>query len=424
MTATSSLHGTAISITQHPSGFSDRIEQLKVTVTKCSNTKLLPLPNNYTSVPGVIMKDRINITLDNMMSNEHFELLKVSVNLDEQIKKEKEWMDNVRRIQKLAEAEQIAEQSHWATYHAVGLDISLSTTNFLNEGQITIVCADQPLYAICKQLQWLYPSKYGLDKMFLIMGGLHIEKQIEQILGKYFEDSGVTDHLVLSKVMSNSDNAFISGSLITRTRYHYQVLASTLNNLLHISFEESGEDDFDLWIEQSVKNSAQFKYCYLGLTLILKFLIYVRAIREANIDAYINVLSYWVRWCFLFDHLNYARYTTVHLTYLWNAKWENSRVYRLLQNGIFTVNKTNKRFSNIHLDQNHEQLNDYLKKNGGIVGLTEDPAALKRFLVSAPLVGELCKDFKASFMDVHGETSTNKHHFTCSRGFFRITSHC
>ena len=179
---------------------------------------------------------------------------------------------------------------------------------------------------------------------------------------------------------------------------------------MHISFEESGEDDFDLWIEQSVKNSAQFKYWHLGLTLILKCLIYVRAIREANIDAYINVLSYWVRWCFLFDHPNYARYTPVHLTDLWNAKWENSSVYRILQNGIFAVNKTNKRFSNIHLDQNHEQLNDYLKKNGGIVGLTEDPAALKRFVVCAPLVGELCKDFEASFMDVHGETSTNKHH--------------
>ena len=159
------------------------------------------------------MKDRINITLDNMMSNEHFKLLQVSVDRDEQIKKEKEWMDNVRRIQKLAEAEQIVEQSHWAAYHAVrqqsspttkvvsavlpifhesaatrsmmkhSLDISLSTTNFLNEGQITIVCADQPLYAICKQLQWLHPSKYGLDKMFLMMGGSHIEKQIEQILG-------------------------------------------------------------------------------------------------------------------------------------------------------------------------------------------------------------------------------------------------
>ena len=108
MTATSSLHGTAISITHHPSGSSDGIEQPKVTVTKCSNTKLL---DNYTSVPGVIMKDRINISLDNMISNIHFELLQVSVDLDEEIKKDKEWIDNVRRIQKLAEAEKIGEQS-------------------------------------------------------------------------------------------------------------------------------------------------------------------------------------------------------------------------------------------------------------------------------------------------------------------------
>ena len=58
------------------------------------------------------------------------------------------------------------------------------------------------------------------------MGGLHIEKVIEQVLGKYFEGCGATDHLTLSGVMSNSDNAFMSGSFITRTRYHYQVLAA------------------------------------------------------------------------------------------------------------------------------------------------------------------------------------------------------
>ena len=36
-------------------------------------------------------------------------------------------MDNVRRIQKLAEAEQIAEQSHWAAYHAVRQQSSPTT---------------------------------------------------------------------------------------------------------------------------------------------------------------------------------------------------------------------------------------------------------------------------------------------------------
>ena len=60
------------------------------------------------------------------------------------------------------------------------MDIALSITDFLNNGQLTFLCCDQPLYAFCKQLQWTYPEKYGLDKIFLVLGGLHIEKQIEQ----------------------------------------------------------------------------------------------------------------------------------------------------------------------------------------------------------------------------------------------------
>ena len=51
------------------------------------------------------------------------------------------------------------------------LDIALSTTNFLNEGEISVVCSDQLLYAICKQLQF------------------HIEKQIEQDIKDVYVDA-------------------------------------------------------------------------------------------------------------------------------------------------------------------------------------------------------------------------------------------
>ena len=61
------------------------------------------------------------------------------------------------------------------------------------------------------------------------------------------------------------------------------------------------------------------------------------------------------------------------------------------------------------MDQNHEQLNDYLKKGGGIVGLTEDPVALKRFLVCAPLLTALCSDFEMAFPKKN-KSIDNKHH--------------
>ena len=253
-------------------------------------------------------------------------------------------------------------------------------------------------------------AQYGITKMLFTLGGLHIEKQIEQTLGAYFEGSDLTDLLVLSKVMSNSDSAFLSGSFITRTKYNYQVVAVTLDNLLHKAFTESGQSNKAKWINEAVQSSAQFKYWYLGLELVLKFLIFVKSIREAKIELYISILSHRIPWFLLFDHQNYARYATANIVDLWNAKHEDSPVYELLKQGIFTVNKSDARFSNIHLDQNHEQLHDYLKKCGGIVGLTEDPEALKRFLVCSPLVSQLCKDFEDVSLNRSNKETGIKHH--------------
>ena len=64
--------------------------------------------------------------------------------------------------------------------------------------------------------------------------------------------------------------------------------------------------------------------------------------------------------------------------------------------GNFTVQKTDHSFSNIALDQVHEQHNCIVKDNGGGVGLTESPAALQRWMVSGPEMARLINDFEAS----------------------------
>jgi hypothetical protein len=52
--------------------------------------------------------------------------------------------------------------------------------------------------------------------------------------------------------------------------------------------------------------------------------------------------------------------------------------------GNFTVNKTTHNFSAIALDHAHEQNNASVKGDGGAVGLTENPTALRRWMVSGP----------------------------------------
>ena len=52
-------------------------------------------------------------------------------------------------------------------------------------------------------------------------------------------------------------------------------------------------------------------------------------------------------------------------------------LYEKFSDGKFTVQKTNKKFSKIALDQNHEQLNTGIKGVGGAIALTENDAALQ-----------------------------------------------
>ena len=46
------------------------------------------------------------------------------------------------------------------------------------------------------------------------------------------------------------------------------------------------------------------------------------------------------------------------------------------------VKKTAHRFSAIAIDQGHEQTNAAVNNDGGAVGLTKNPAALRRWMVS------------------------------------------
>ena len=76
--------------------------------------------------------------------------------------------------------------------------------------------------------------------------------------------------------------------------------------------------------------------------------------------------------------------------------------------GYFTVQKTNHSFSKIAIDQVHEQNNAVVKGNDGAVGLTESPAALKRWIVSGPEMAHLFNEFEASIN--HHQTPVDTRH--------------
>ena len=58
-------------------------------------------------------------------------------------------------------------------YHV--MSINRKIRNFLNTSQTPLDVCDQPVYALTKTIQWRFPTEFGMESYFSLLGGLHIE---------------------------------------------------------------------------------------------------------------------------------------------------------------------------------------------------------------------------------------------------------
>ena len=71
-------------------------------------------------------------------------------------------------------------------------------------------------------------------------------------------------------------------------------------------------------------------------------------------------------------------------------------VNKEFHSGEFTIKKTSREFSGLAIDKAHEQNNAVVKGDGGAVGLTESPSALKRWMLCGPEMARLISKFETS----------------------------
>ena len=55
------------------------------------------------------------------------------------------------------------------------MDIIKTILLGLNSNQAPVITADQPVYALGKKVEWMYPAIYGEDNLLMMLGTLHIE---------------------------------------------------------------------------------------------------------------------------------------------------------------------------------------------------------------------------------------------------------
>ena len=294
------------------------------------------------------------------------------------------------------------DQAHSVALIRHSMNVVKKAVDILNPGQVPIITVDQPLFTIAKQIQWNWTASHGVDQFIVMFGGLHIEMAAFKTIGSLLDSSGWTGALVQANVATpGTADSFLRVTHVTRTRRAHQITASSLYHLLQKAYlaycsslgEERNQLSLKVWCSSRAELYPQFKFWLLILQLELAVLVYVRAIREGDFKLYVEALTKIVPWFFSLDHTNYARWILVHLRDMVTPKDVHPKVFAEFLKGNFVVKN---RFSAIAIDQGHEQNNAAVKDDGGAVGFTANPAALKRWMVSGPEMARVIGEFEAS----------------------------
>jgi len=82
-----------------------------------------------------------------------------------------------------------------------GVDVVKQATNVFNPGQIPVITFDEPLFALAKLVQWQFPATNGEGHYIDMLGGLHTEMALWNVLADLLEGSGWTS-LMISSIRS------------------------------------------------------------------------------------------------------------------------------------------------------------------------------------------------------------------------------
>ena len=94
-------------------------------------------------------------------------------------------------------------------------------------------------------------------------------------------------------------------------------------------------------------------------------LIMVSAVREKNFEWYLQAEREMIKYCFIFDHINYSRYLTYQHVYLRTLQSERSKTVADLDERGFGGPLSGQPFTSLHGDLITEIFNGQTKRQAG-----------------------------------------------------------
>ena len=183
-TATTSFHGTSISIFQHPTSDNEGEKREPLQLSENKVKKIPDLPESFTNIhPAFFARKNPYPPRFGDPNGQDINIPRL------QLKAEYEWLEKVSVTQEIDSEVNVTWSSHHASMrrgpnfevtitsllpllreqaHSVAtirhvMDKIKDTTELLNPGKSPVIAADQPIFALAKQIQWHWPEIYGED---------------------------------------------------------------------------------------------------------------------------------------------------------------------------------------------------------------------------------------------------------------------
>ena len=313
-TSTKHFHGTSICAFQCLKYPDDGVQRDRLTDISDFSGHEYRLPSSYTDVtqisanvksyscpvPTVNIPDFIyDDDLLNESRMQEIDWFEVVISMDSTLKKSwSSYHSNLKQIPTpvpcnksifplLKDVVHTLEMQH----HLISIFIDYTKT--LNPEQGTAVdCSDQPIYALSKINQWLFP-KFSLPKYLPLFGGLHIEKTLLVAHGKLIAGSGLEELLGdMEMDTTGLKTASLDVNHIHKGNYAIQLSSVAIYTCLKTAHERSkSEISLFEWASNISKENLMFKYWFVILNLQIDYLVYIKSLREGNFLLFVNILK-------------------------------------------------------------------------------------------------------------------------------------
>ena len=237
-----------------------------------------------------------------------------------------------------------------------------------------------------------------------------------KVVGNWLENFGWVEALIQGNVFSAGvADSLIKVSHVARTKQAHQITASTLALLLDEAYEIYRRKNSkvcaskETWTNRRKREIPQFQYWLVAFHLEVLVLSFVRSLRSANFQLYLECITKLTPWFFSLDHPNYARWMSVHARDMAALKMAHPQVAAAFEDGHFTVQKSKHAFSAVAIDQAHEQNNEIVKGDGGAVGLFQNEDSLTKWMVSGPEIARILAEFDAASCTVNRQEDMRHH---------------